>query len=108
MKTIVVAGWIVYAGVYFGFAAARTSIAPWILLPIYGLYQALTEGVTKALVSDVVPKDQRAGAIGLFYTVAGLGQFAASLIGDFCGPDSCSVCTSHLSSARSAHWQPFR
>jgi MFS family permease len=78
-KPVVAVGWLVYAGVYFGFAAARSSVAPWVLMPIYGLYQALTEGVTKALISDVVPEDQRAGAIGLFYTVAGLAQFAASL-----------------------------
>jgi MFS family permease len=79
-KPVVAAGWLVYAGVYFGFSIARTSLAPWVLLTSYGLYQALTEGVTKALVSDVVSKDQRAGAIGLFYTVAGIGQLAASLI----------------------------
>ena len=79
-KPVVAAGWLVYAAVYVGFASARSSAAPWMLLAAYGLYQALTEGVTKALVSDVVPKEQRAGAIGLFYTVAGLGQFAASLI----------------------------
>jgi MFS family permease len=79
-KPVVAAGWGVYALVYLGFGAARSSVAPWILMPVYGLYQALTEGVTKALVSDVVDKGQRAGAIGLYYTVAGLGQFAASLL----------------------------
>jgi MFS family permease len=79
-KPVVAAGWTVYAVVYFAFAMARSSAAPWILLPAYGLYQALTEGVTKAYVSDVVAKDQRAGAIGLFYTVAGIGQFAGSVI----------------------------
>ena len=79
-RPVVATGWLVYAGVYFGFSAARTSLAPWVLLATYGLYQALTEGVTKALVSDVVSKGQRAGAIGLFYTVAGIGQLAASLI----------------------------
>jgi MFS family permease len=78
-KPVVIAGWIIYAIVYLGFAAARSKVAPWGLLAIYGLYQAMTEGVTKALVSDVVSKDQRAGAIGLLYTVAGLGQLVASL-----------------------------
>jgi MFS family permease len=79
-KPVVAAGWLTYALVYLGFATTHSSLAPWILLAIYGLYQAMTEGVTKALVSDVVNKDQRAGAIGLFYTVAGLGQFLASVI----------------------------
>ena len=78
-KPVVAAGWIIYAGVYLGFAGAKSMTAPWVLLGIYGLYQALTEGVTKALIADIVPKHQRAGAIGLFYTVTGLGQLVASV-----------------------------
>ncbi len=78
-KPVVVTGWIVYAIVYLGFSAARSSAAPWFLLGMYGLYQALCEGVTKALIADVAPKHQRAGAIGLFYTVTGVGQLAASV-----------------------------
>jgi hypothetical protein len=35
--------------------------------------------VTKALIVDVVPEDQRSGAIGLFYTVTGVGQLVASV-----------------------------
>jgi MFS family permease len=78
-KPVVVAGWLVYAAVYLGFAVARSAAAPWALLAAYGLYQALAEGVTKALIADVVPARQRAGAIGLFYTVTGIGQLVASL-----------------------------
>ena len=78
-KPIVMIGWLVYAGVYMGFATVNHAGGPWILLGIYGLYQVLTEGVTKAMVSDVVAAHQRR-AIGLFYTVAGLGQLVASLI----------------------------
>jgi MFS family permease len=36
--------------------------------------------VAKALVSDLVPSAQRGGAIGLFYTVSGVGQLIASLV----------------------------
>lgn len=79
-KPVIVAGWLSYAGVYVGFALAKTPAAPWGLFAAYGLYQALSEGVTKAMVGDLVPKEQRAGAIGLFYTVGGLGQLIASLI----------------------------
>ncbi|HSV16096.1 MAG TPA: MFS transporter [Tepidisphaeraceae bacterium] len=78
-KPIVIAGWTVYALVYFGFSIAHSTTAPWLLLAAYGLYQALSEGVTKALITDVVPKAQRAGAIGLFYTATGLGQLIASV-----------------------------
>jgi MFS family permease len=79
-KPVIVAGWLVYAGVYLGFAAARSAALPWMLLSIYGLYQALTEGVTKALISDVIASPQRGGAIGMFYTITGACQLAANLV----------------------------
>jgi MFS family permease len=79
-KPIVCGGWLVYAGVYLGFAWNASTSAVWLLMAAYGLYQAMTEGVTKAMVSDLVPKDRRAGAIGLFYTVSGIGQLAASVL----------------------------
>jgi MFS family permease len=79
-KPVMACGWIVYAAVYGGFAIVRSPLAPWILLGIYGLYQAFTDGVAKAMVSDLVPKEKRAGAIGLFYTVSGVGQLLGSLL----------------------------
>lgn len=78
-KPVIISGWIVYAAVYLGFALFRAPGTPWLLFAMYGLYQAFTEGVTKAMVSDLVPSEQRAGAIGLFYTVSGFGQLVASV-----------------------------
>ncbi|HUW34491.1 MAG TPA: MFS transporter, partial [Planctomycetota bacterium] len=40
---------------------------------------SMAEGVGKALISDIVPSQQRAGAIGLIYTVAGFGQLVGSI-----------------------------
>jgi MFS family permease len=82
-KTVIAAGWIIYAAVYFGFGFGPTvglRWLPWVLMAVYGIYQAFTEGVTKALVSDLVPPGQRAGAIGLYYTVAGFAQLIASFV----------------------------
>ena len=79
-KPVIIAGWLGYALVYAGFAFMGTSLAPWVLLPVYGLYQALTEGVIKALVSDIVPQQQRASAIGMLAMVGGLGQLVASIV----------------------------
>ena len=79
-KPLLVTGWAIYAAVYAGFAVFRAAWAPWLLLGIYGLYQAMTDGVTSALISDVVPDAKRAGAIGLYYTTVGLGQLTASLL----------------------------
>jgi MFS family permease len=79
-KPLLVIGWAIYAAVYSGFAVFRTAWAPWVLMGIYGLYQAMTDGVTSALVSDVVPDTKRAGAIGLYFTTVGLGQLIASVV----------------------------
>lgn len=79
-KPIFICGLLMYAVVYGGFAVWNTAAAPWVLLAVYGLYQALTDGVSKAMVTDLVPKEQRAGAIGLFATISGLGQLSGSVI----------------------------
>jgi MFS family permease len=79
-RQIIIVGWLIFAGVYFGFSAARSSAAPWGLLAVYGLYQALTDGISKAMITDVVGAEQRGGAIGLFSTVTGVCQIAANLI----------------------------
>lgn len=79
-RWIIATGWFVYAAVYLGFGLAHAGWAAWILLAVYGIYQAMVEGVSKALVSDIVPSRQRAGAIGLIYTVAGFGQLFGSVV----------------------------
>jgi MFS family permease len=79
-KPLLICGWTIYALVYAGFATLRAAWAPWLLLGIYGLYQAATDGVTSALIADVVPDQKRAGAIGLYNTATGLAQLAASLV----------------------------
>jgi MFS family permease len=79
-RWVIATGWFVYAAVYLGFGLAHGGSAPWILLAVYGIYQAMAEGVSKAMVSDIVPSHQRAGAIGLIYTVAGFGQLFGSVV----------------------------
>jgi len=79
-KPIILAGWLVFAAVYLGFSAARSSWLLWGLWAVYGLFQALTEGVTKAMISDLATAEQRGGAIGLFYTATGICQLGANLI----------------------------
>ncbi len=79
-KTLIVAGYAIYAIVYAGFGFASSNDTVWILFLIYGLYIAFTEGVEKALVSDIAPKDLRATMIGLHATLVGIGLFPASLL----------------------------
>jgi MFS family permease len=79
-RKLILAGWILYGLVYLGFALSNTGAQVWILFGIYGIYYALTEGVAKALVADIVPQEQRGTAYGLFNAAIGLTALPASLI----------------------------
>jgi MFS family permease len=72
-------GYVVFAGVYGGFAFVDSSLAVWPLFATYGAYIALTDGVSKALIADLVPSDVRSTAMGLFQGVGGLMALVASV-----------------------------
>ncbi|HTX70005.1 MAG TPA: MFS transporter [Thermoleophilia bacterium] len=78
---VVIAGYVVFALVYAGFAAAGSVAALAGLFAAYGLYIAATEGTSKALIGRAIPTGQRASALGLYSTATGLATFAASTIG---------------------------
>lgn len=79
-RPTLIAGWIVYALVYFLFARASQPWEAWALFAAYGLYFGLTEGAQLALVADVVPKDRRGAAYGWYYLALGVGALPASLL----------------------------
>ena len=78
---VVAGGFVVFAVVYVGFAAARSMALVAVLFAAYGLYIAATEGTTKALISRAAPEAQRASAMGFFDTSIGVASFAASTLG---------------------------
>jgi MFS family permease len=77
---VIVAGWIVYALVYFGFARSTGAAAfiAWFLF--YGLYFALAEGAEKALIADLTPADRRGAAFGWYNATTGVGALIASVL----------------------------
>jgi len=77
---LVIAGYVVFAAVYVGLAAAGSGWALAGLFAAYGLYIAATEGTSKALIGRAIPTGERASALGLYYTATGLATFAASTI----------------------------
>jgi MFS family permease len=78
---VVAGGFVVFAVVYAGFAAAKSMALVAVLFAAYGLYIAATEGTTKALISRAAPDAQRASAMGFFDTSIGVASFAASALG---------------------------
>lgn len=79
-KPLIVAGWFLYAAVYFAFGRASTQWQAWALFAVYGIYFGLTEGVEKALVADLVAPERRGTAFGWYNLAIGVGALPASLL----------------------------
>jgi MFS family permease len=79
-KRLMAGGLLIFAMVYFAFALVSKAIYVWPLFAIYGFYTAMTEGVGRALVTDLTVSERRGTALGLYHTAVGLTTFAASLI----------------------------
>jgi MFS family permease len=80
-KRVMLLGFVLFAILYYGFAAAKDTTAIWILFAFYGLFMGLTEGVQKAFLATIIPPDFKATAFGVYNTAVGLAMFPASLIG---------------------------
>ncbi len=79
-RPTLIAGWAVYAVVYFLFARATQAWHAWALFAAYGVFFGLTEGTELALIADVAPKDRRGSAYGWYYLAIGIGALPASLM----------------------------
>lgn len=79
-RRLIIGGWLVYAFIYFGFAAAQSGWQVWVLYAAYGLYYGLAYGSANALVADLVPENLRGTAYGTYHAVIGLLAFPASFI----------------------------
>jgi MFS family permease len=72
-------GLAVFAATYLGLGLVKTAGWVWLLLPMYGAYTALTDGVGKAWVSDLLPADRVGWGLGLFQGIQGGGAVIAGV-----------------------------
>jgi len=79
-KKVLLMGFLIFALVYYGFASTNNPHMVWLLFAVYGFYIAFTEGVSKAYIANLAPKEKVGTAIGLYYTVTGVSILFASLI----------------------------
>ena len=73
-------GMILFSATYLLFARVNSLSFLWVLFALYGLYHALTEGVGRAIVADLVGEEWRATAYGVYNACTGFALLPASLI----------------------------
>ncbi|MGK2959114.1 MAG: MFS transporter, partial [Acidimicrobiales bacterium] len=64
---------------YLGFGFTNSPGWLWILFPLYGFYTALTDGVSRAWVADIVPAASSGTALGIQAAVSGVGLLIAGV-----------------------------
>ncbi len=79
-RRVMQTGFIIFAFTYFGFAQVNHSMWAWPLFCIYGFYAAMTEGMSKAAIADIVAAEHRGTAIGIFYAATGVATLIASTL----------------------------
>lgn len=79
-RALIVGGWLAYGLLYLGFALAGAAWHIWLLYGLYGLYYGAVEGTAKAYIADMVEKERRGTAYGVYNALVGLMAFPASFI----------------------------
>lgn len=72
-------GLVFFAIGYIGLGLTTNTVAACVLIAMYGLFTAFTDGVGKAWVSSLVGADRQASAQGVFQGASGLAVLAAGL-----------------------------
>jgi MFS family permease len=79
-RRVMQSGFLIFAVVYAGFAIIKAPLLIWPLFALYGFYAAMTEGVGKAAIVDLVAPEHRGSAIGFFYLLTGAAALIASTL----------------------------
>lgn len=78
-RLVFAAGLGIFAIAYLGLGLVTSPAWVWVLLPVYGAYTALTDGVGKAWVADLVPASNAGTGLGLYQGITGGAAFIAGL-----------------------------
>jgi len=78
-RIIFAVGLAVFATAYLGLGVVTTSVWVWPLLAVYGAFTALTDGVGKAWITDLLPADRHGSGLGLYQGVIGGGSLVAGV-----------------------------
>jgi MFS family permease len=79
-EKLLIGGFLIYALVYFGFGRTNNLNVIIMLFAMYGLYSAMTDGIQKAFVSDIIDKNKKGTGLGIYNALIGITLLPASLI----------------------------
>jgi len=66
---------------YIGLGLTTDKVAAWLILGLYGLFTAYTDGVGKAWISGLVPAELQSSAQGIFQGATGFRGFVGRSVG---------------------------
>ena len=82
-KTVLFSGLLLFGLTSLGFAFYANTTTIWLLFALYGLFMAVTDGISRAYVSDLAVKEKRGMALGAYHMIIGITVLPANLIGGF-------------------------
>jgi MFS family permease len=78
-RIVFAVGLVIFAVAYLGLGFATKSAWVWVLLPVYGGYTALTDGVGKAWIADLVPTEKAGSGLGNYLGITGAAALVAGI-----------------------------
>jgi len=82
-KNVLVPGMLLFALIFVAFIFANSLVIVILLFICFGVYMAMTDGITRAIGSVMVTEDVRASALGVINLVTSITIFPANFIAGF-------------------------
>jgi MFS family permease len=82
-ERLLIGGFLIYAFVYFGFGMTKNVGVILMLFAMYGLYSAMTDGVQKAYISDIIDENKKGTGLGIYNALLGITLLPASLLAGY-------------------------
>ncbi len=77
---VILVGYLLFATMCAGFIFFEQDWQVFLLFLVFGLSFAFVNGVERAFVADLSPRDLRATALGTYHTLSGMAKFPASAV----------------------------
>jgi MFS family permease len=82
-EKMLIGGFLLYGLVYVAFGRCTDVKMILALFALYGLYSAMTDGVQKAFVADLIPLDKKGTGLGIYNALMGITLLPASMLAGF-------------------------